>query len=218
MKSRCNAEICQRTYDLIFISDCPVLDNRVNQALIEYVKSGGILVGSGRPPLNDLAANRLAARLLSDRKIPTDAPAMKAVASPTVERLGKGMIYWISDKLGRSYWGKVRRDSLVTNTPPIYTRLDYSDEAGSLRRFIRQSVNGMIDSVRVKQPAKIDVSEGTIHLAIYRKPNSNNEMLLFLLHTGQGRSHSVPVTLDSSVKLKKRASLGGFRQKRRCLA
>ena len=48
----------------------------------------------------------------------------------------------------------------------------------------------------------IDAGNGTINLAVYQKPNNDNELILFLIHTGKGRSHSVPITINSSVKPK----------------
>ncbi|RLE27840.1 MAG: hypothetical protein DRJ61_17040, partial [Acidobacteria bacterium] len=50
-----------KKYDLIFVSDCPVLDNKVNQLVIDYVKNGGVIIGSGRSPMKDLAGTGLKA-------------------------------------------------------------------------------------------------------------------------------------------------------------
>lgn len=192
---------CLSKYDLVFLSDCPVLDSSANQAVIDFVKNGGTLIGSGRPPERDFAANPLAPTLLASSSVPAEGNAIQAVAKPTVEALGKGKVYWINDKLGRSYWGKVRGLHEETSTPPIYLRLDFSKEMESLRRHIRQSIGGMMDSAGFKQAAKVDPADGTTHLAVYRSPAAD-KTLLFLVHTGKGRSHAVPVGIDPSLKLK----------------
>lgn len=187
-------------YDVVFISDCPVLDNQVNQIVLDYVKGGGAVIGSGRPPMKDLAGLKLKDNLLAEYHPAKNMDAIKAASNPTIQKLGEGKVYWMENRIGHAYWGETRRFGKHGDTVPLFVRTDYSAEAKSLRRYLRRTVSSLVDSTGFKSPARIDASDGTIHLAVYQKLENTSDFLLFLVNTGEGRSMSISVQLDPSVQ------------------
>ena len=130
------------------------------------------------------------------------------------KQIGKGKVIWIGDKFGRAYWGnKVRRWRVYGNTPPTFMRMDNSDDTKYLREYLRETLSELIESAGVKTIAKLDAQKGTVHLAAFQKPECKNELLLFLIHNGDGRKASFPVTLDSSLKIKQGQALVDFDRK-----
>jgi hypothetical protein len=205
-------EISKRTsefrgkYDLLFVPDCPVLDSQVNRVLLDFVKNGGTVIGSGMSPQIDLAGYPLE-NTLSPR--PTGALSaseiIKSVADAKTSTLGKGKVIWINEKLGRSYMGPARRWRVNGNTPPPFMRLDYSPDAQSLRRYLRRALNSMISQAGISLPARIDVSSGTINMGVYKpvNPAKSNDLKIFLLHTGYGRSESISLQMDPAIMAKR---------------
>lgn len=202
-----------KKYDLIFVSDCPVLDNKVNQLVIDYVKNGGVIIGSGRSPMKDLAGSKLKTNLLIEKKLPDNVGIIKAASNPSIKTIGDGKVYWMNDMIGKAYWGETRRWAKHGDTVPLFVRTDYSNEAKLLRRYLRRTLSDLIDSAGIKSPARVDASDGAIHLAVYRKPEKSDELLLFLVHTEPGRSESIPIRMDSSVKSKKGIAWIDFEKK-----
>ncbi len=151
--------------------------------------------------------------MLTKKDIPADIDIIKAVSNPNIETIGNGKVYRMNEMIGKAYWGPTRRWAKHGDTVPLFVRTDYSDEAKLLRRYLRRTLSSLIDSAGIKCPARVDASNGAIHLAVYRKPENSDELLLFLIHTEPGRSESIPIRIDSSVKSKKGVAWIDFEKK-----
>jgi hypothetical protein len=197
---------CLKKYKLLFIPDCPILDNAANQALITFIRNGGVVIGTGRYPQKDFAGNLLNEIIpaASGTECVSATDITKAISEHKVATLGRGRIYWIHGKLGRTYWGKVKRWREAGNTPSVFMQTDISNDSESLRKYIRCSMDKLIDLSGIHRVAKFDVASGNIHLAVYKKKKSDstNNLLLFLVNKGRGRTEDISMTMNSSLSAK----------------
>jgi hypothetical protein len=192
-------------YDVVFMSDCPVLDPVANGRLVDFARKGGTVIGSGRTPSRDFSDTPLAEPLLPARDnftpmtYPGYTDAARATLSPRLAELGKGRVAWIDMNIGRAYWGKVRRWHEAGNTPPVFMRLDYSADQTALRRHLRQTVSGVVDEGGLSAEGRLDPLFGKINMAIWEKGEDQDaETIFFMIHTGTGMCADQELTFDET--------------------
>lgn len=199
-----NGEDVLSGYDVVFMADCPVLDTVANGRLVDFVKAGGTVIGSGRAPSMDFAdaplANPLipAAQAFDPMTYPGYTEAARASEAPRIAELGKGQVAWIDMNIGRAYWGKVRRWHEAGNTPPVFMRLDHSDSQEALRRHLRRTVSALVDGADLKAEGRLAPDYGKINMAVWQKGEAEKpESIFFLIHTGKGMAADQELTLDA---------------------
>lgn len=165
-------------YDVVFLSDCPVLPREVFQQLESYVGSGGRLVSSGRLPEKDLQQQPFA----------VDLSALDGVAA-------------LQDRVGRRYWGRVRREQVYGNTPPVLVEAPDPERTPEMRRDLRNRVLKMLEELSVLLPVRLLEDTGNVHVTPFYHP-AEERWLLFLVHKGRGRHPRIEmqITLDRPVR------------------
>ncbi len=154
-------------YDALFLSDCPVLPRAVHAKLEQFVERGGALISSGRLPEKDLRGNAFDAPL-SDRE--------------RVAALG--------DTIGRRYWGRVRREQVYGNTPPVLVEAPDPNRTSALRQTLRKKVTDAVINLGVHRPVVLPENNGDVHVVPFLS-EEDGAILLFLVHKGSGRCHHV---------------------------
>ncbi|AQQ71472.1 hypothetical protein SMSP2_01846 [Limihaloglobus sulfuriphilus] len=180
-----------RDYKVIFMPDCPVLGEKANNLLCQFVSSGGHIIGSGRVPRENLTYEKLEQLLINPDK--SFENVISSLEQPYSIKAGNGRVTWINSMLGEKYMGPVRRWTEAGNTPPPLMRLDNSRDAKSLRRAIRLGLKKVVDETQPGFAAELISSKNTVHFACYQNPSSQ---LLFLLNQHEGRTRDVKVASD----------------------
>jgi hypothetical protein len=171
-------ELSPDAYPLLFVSDCPVLKPEVNRALLDYVRAGGRIIGTGRSPQWDFAW----------------APLRETLSTLPEAGLA-GQVDWRPEKAGRAYWGEVRRHREHGNTPPVFVETDDPERTPMARRRARMDLLARIEALGAAPLVEVDLFEGVIHAAAHRDPRTG-ERIVFLLHTGPGRHTGAAVRLN----------------------
>lgn len=162
-------------YDAIFMSDCPVLPRAVYEKLLSFVDAGGALISSGRLPEKDLRGQ------------------------PFKEELaGKERVASLEESVGLRYWGKLKREQVYGNTPPVLVEAPDPKRTPELRRQLRQKVTGAVAELNVPRPVAFAEDTDTVHVVPFRNEDTG-AMLLFLVHKGEGRCHHVNLQIDASI-------------------
>ena len=189
-------------YDCLFISDCPVLKEEVSVILKDFVHKGGTLVSSGALPQFDFKYNKLS-NTIAKKDIPlvkyTD--NLKDIASANVYDYGKGKVVNFRHKIGRKYWGRVRRWREAGNTPQVYMRLDNSQEAVIKRDYLRNEFVKNIAESGFSLDTYIVNPSGDVHLACYY--SDVDDAKLFLVNRGSRQRETV-IKLPSSLSVGKK--------------
>lgn len=178
-------------YRTLFISDCPVLPVEVNQALIDFVEGGGTIIGSGQWPSIDRKKNPLP-QLLVDEQAAVDGGEIVSVA------LGEGKVFWQRAKVGRDYWGKVRRIRIYGNTPSVTIEQPDSERTPEGRRKVRQQIERLLDESNSSRPIRVGLDHGTIHAATWRD-DTNGFSKIFLVNRTGGRLYQPKLVLDPTL-------------------
>lgn len=216
-------ELANRDWDLsryktVILPDCPVLPAEAHEKLVEYVRQGGTLIGAGRSPSTDLRDQPLKNQLLRSRSMLTfkaDAyetqkltgedisvaeNILSAAESPRAENIGKGQVFWMDEKIGKAYWGHVRRGRPYGNTPAVYLRPVYTPVAEQMRKELKQTLHRLIAST-VSNPLiqlSPDCEDAGVVLLAEGKPGSG-KTVLFVINQKKGRHHPVTLLLDRSL-------------------
>ncbi len=158
-------------YEVVFVSDCPVLPEAVYDSLLAYVKAGGVIVSSGRLPAHDLCG----------------APFGDALSD------NAGVIV-LGETIGRAYWGRVRREQVYGNTPPVLVEAPDPQRTPQRRRALRKVVLDALESSQTVLPLRLIENEGNAHVAPFYH-GVEDAWLLFLVHHAPGRCHHVDIQL-----------------------
>lgn len=177
-------------YHTIFLSDCPVLPREVNDALVAFVEAGGTLIGTGRSPVRDMKGDSLSQRLL-----PAGSSSDASVRST---KLGSGQVFWQTAKVGRDYWGKVRRIRVRGNTPALFVEQPDPARTPEARRAIRRQVVRLLEAGGNREPVQVDVDSGTIHAATW-KNEAEESWKVFLVNRSGGRAYDPVLTFDPAL-------------------
>ena len=164
-------------YDALFVSDCPVLPRAVHDTLLQFVEQGGAIISSGRLPASDLHGASFDAALEAHGRV----------------------INW-EETLGRRYWGRLRRDQVYGNTPPVLVEAPDPERTPMLRRRLREKVTNALDDLAIPRVVSLRENPGDVHVVPYRNDETGG-MLLFLVHTGSGRCHHVDLLIDTEHSL-----------------
>jgi hypothetical protein len=179
-------------YDALFLSDCPVLPRAVYEKLTAFMDAGGALISSGRLPEKDL------------RGIPFD-----------VKLAGKARVASLEEPIGRRYWGKLKREQVYGNTPPVLVEAPDPERTPELRRQLRQQVTDAVAQLEVSSPVAFAEDTGTVHVVPFRN-ESTGATLLFLVHKGEGRCHHVDLGLDATLPVAAAEAWCDFDSRRPC--
>ena len=203
-------------YKIVVLPDCPVLPQKANSKLVEYVKQGGVVVLSARPPHKDLRNSALPdafiesfeskefladcfATNLADENTPCK-DIIRAVGEPVEKSLGKGKVIWLNEKLGKTYWGQARRGRVDGNTPPTYLRPHYTPMAQVLRKNIRKSLNTLFSKHMPERLVDFDRADGSVNIVPFLKSqDSYDDVIFFVINNGSGRHHSMELKLSSEL-------------------
>ncbi len=156
-------------YEVVFVSDCPVLPAAVYDRLLAHVKAGGVIISSGRLPAHDLRGE----------------PFGDALAD-------HGGVISLGKKIGREYWGRVRREQVYGNTPPVLVEAPDSQRTPLRRRALRSMAQDALNSSQTVLPLRLIENEGNAHVTPFYHAEED-AWLLFLVHHASGRCHHVDI-------------------------
>jgi len=177
-------------YRVAFLSDCPVLPEEVNASLVAFVRGGGTLVGSGRPPAHDMRGQPLKELLV---------PPQAQAEEETIRRpLGAGKVVWQTQRIGRDYIGSVRRVRVYGNTPAVFVEQPDPRRTPTSQWLARRELDRLLDEAEVYRPVRIDLSHGTIHVASWQN-DANGDWQLFLVNRSGGRVYDPVLRLDTDL-------------------
>ncbi len=159
-------------YDVVFLSDCPVLPAPVHAALAAFIDRGGVLVASGQLPERDLAGAPL--------------PALD---------LGSGRVVRLGDRVGRAYWGKVRLEAVHGNTPPVYVEVDDPARTPFARMQGRKRLADALTNAGISLPVRLDPDRADVHVSVFHNA-AEGSYTVFALNREDGRAHKATVDLD----------------------
>jgi glycosyl hydrolase family 42 (putative beta-galactosidase) len=159
-------------YDALFVSDCPVLPTAVHKQLADYAAGGGVIIGSGRSPAKDLHGRALT-------------PALTGMKS----------VRWIPERLGRTYWGRLHREQVYGNTPPVLVESPDPARTPEARRALRKRVVDAAADLGVPRTVAFAEDHGDVHVVPFHNADTG-EWLLFLVHKGPGRCHHANLRID----------------------
>ncbi|MEN6383841.1 MAG: beta-galactosidase trimerization domain-containing protein, partial [Phycisphaerales bacterium] len=203
-------------YKVIIMSDCPVLPEKVNSVLNEYVRNGGAIIVSGRTPAKNLRNQNLTNKLFADsheksfiadhfvtnlanEKTPCK-DIINAVKKPDKISLGQGSVFWIGEKIGKAYWGQARRERIYGNTPPVYVKPHYTQTAIVLREYIRNNLNETLTKIIDDRMVSYDSKNGSISVVPFLKSSNNyNGAKLFIINNGRGRHRSLELKFTKNL-------------------
>lgn len=214
-------ELANRNWDLsgykmVILPDCPVLPSEVNEILTEYVRQGGVVLGSGRVPSIDLRNRPLNPRLmksssnfLADRfetnrirgeQIDTAQKIVEAVENPRLTIRGAGKVIWIDEKLGKAYWGQARRGRSYGNTPAVYLKPSYTPTAEVMRRGIREELRQTLATYTPDSLVQLKGDGEGASISLFTEAKSGEgKTVLFVVNHSKGRH--LPVTVQLSHRL-----------------
>jgi hypothetical protein len=164
-----NAETLNH-YEMLFLSDCPVLPKEVYAALAKFIANGGKLITSGRIPQVDLKGDAL---------------------QPALE----GTVISLSEKVGRPYWGRLHKAQVYGNTPAMLVEAPDPERTPESRRVLRQRLHDAVAEAGWVPPVVFADNLGATHAVPYHQVETG-EWLLFLVHTDKGRSPQVSIQLN----------------------
>lgn len=159
-------------YRVLFMSDCPVLPDAAHGALLRFARSGGKIISSGRLPEKNLRGLPLTPQL----------EGMEGVLS-------------MGEKAGRRYWGRLRREQVYGNTPPVLVEAPDPERTPELRRSLRDRLISSVTLSGAPRPVAVGPENGDTHVTPFHNPETGG-WLLFLVHKGKGRRHHADLRLD----------------------
>ena len=159
-------------YEILFMSDCPVLPAGCYRQVHAFAERGGKVVSTGRIPRVDMRGDLL------------DSPLEEA-----------SNVVWLPEKLGRPYWGRLHKEQVHGNTPAMLVEAPDPDRTPEARRLLRERLLEAVSNVGWTPPITFDENLGTIHVVPYHRTETR-EWLLFLVHKGAGRSPGVTLTFN----------------------
>jgi len=154
-------------YEVLFLSDCPVLPREVHSRLTRFVEEGGTILGSGRLPEMDLRGEPFETSLASSNRV-----------------------HVLGDRMGRQYWGRLRREQVYGNTPPVLVEAPDLSRVPEHRRILRERVRNALARLEDADRLSLIHNHGDVHASLLQSED-RDQTLLFLVHKAPGRCHHV---------------------------
>jgi hypothetical protein len=179
-------------YPVLFLSDCPVLPRPVYEKVLDYLDGGGAIVSSGRLPEKDLRNMRFE-RTLS----------------------GRERVVRFDDRLGRRYWGRLRREQVYGNTPPVLVEAPDPARTPEMRREIRGHIREALSELGIRMPLTLVENTGGVHAVLFRNTRGGGS-LIFLVHKGAGRCHHADLRIGAGIPFENAEAWCDFDSRQDC--
>ncbi|MCK5862482.1 MAG: beta-galactosidase, partial [Candidatus Hydrogenedentes bacterium] len=164
-------------YDVLFMSDCPVLPRPVYKKLLHFVDAGGALISSGRLPKKDLRGKSFEENLAAKKRVVS-----------------------LNETIGRRYWGKLKRAQVYGNTPPVLVEIPDLARTPELRRSLRKKITDALVDMNVSRTVSLVENTGNVHVVPFHNKDTGDR-LLFLIHKKAGRCHHVDLHIENTALL-----------------
>ena len=106
----------------------------------------------------------------------------------------------MEEPIGRRYWGKLKREQVYGNTPPVLVETPDPERTPELRRTLRQRVTDTVAEMNIKRPVAFAENTGAAHVVPFHN-DTTGATLLFLVNKSIGRCHHIDLRLNTGTSV-----------------